>query len=451
MYTAYMGKRLIEAVNKIRKPSEEMFTTRSFFDEKFYPLFFKNEKFLLDTNNAPPGQAYKQKKKTPLTDEVIQKQNYLIHQKIEAGNRDASIFLGGPSSDRTATTSGQITAIDREIPAEDVYASWIGTGLGALVEGGLSLLIDDDEALLTLYEGWTEYRKYLDQTATLKPHQINTWNGQWLAHRWGRSYKPELTHTWSMDNEKTALTTQTWVHLLFALSHNYRKTPDKMLTAYVYSFGQTNRTLGFVRLNLPEVFNLAELYDQLFTVPEGLAKGAFEDLYKTEFGFKRACQAVTVGKRALQPKDMREFIEGKKTPAYTEGDAAKTLYFQIQETWIIAMLNNKDLITKAEALAQALSGAAVDKQAKVANTRKVEEVLSSKSRREFIEGLTTVIQTGDGANTELFNEAVEEVINMPTENVPLFLTLLRFKYAYLSRKPSKPAAAQTVMAEDNKE
>ena len=451
MYTAYMGKRLIEAINKTRKPSEEMFTSRSFFDKVYYPIFFANPKFFFDSNVAPPGQALRNQKRVPLTPEVIDEQRVKIHNKIANGDVGMDIYLGGPSSDRMATTSGQITAIHREIPAEDVYASWIGTGLGALVEGGLSLLIDDDEALLTLYEGWTEYRKYLDQTATLKPHQINTWNGQWLAHRWGRSYQPELTHTWSMDNEKTALITQTWVHLLFSLSHNYRKTPDKMLTAYVYSFGQTNRTLGFIRLNLPEVFNLAELYDQLFTVPEGLAKGAFEDLYKTEFGFKRACQAVTVGKRALQPKDIREFIEGKKTPAYTEGDAAKTLYFQIQETWIIAMLNNKDLITKAEALAQALTEAAQDSRGKMVNTRRTEEALSSKSRRDFIEGLKTVMESGDGTNAELFNDAVEEVISMPTENVPLFLTLLRFKYAYINRKPSKPAPAQTALPEDNKE
>ena len=448
MYTAYIGKRLIEAINKT---SPKIYTPRSFFDEIYYPLFFANPKFFFDSNVAPPGQALRNQKRVPLTPAVIDEQRIKIHNKIANGDVGMDIYLGGPSSDRMATTSGQITAIHREIPAEDVYASWIGTGLGALVEGGLSLLIDDDEALLTLYEGWTKYREYLDKTETLKPHQINTWNGQWLAHRWGRSYQPEVNHTWSMDKEKTALTTQTWVHLLFALSHNYRKTPDKMLTAYIYSFGQTNRTLGFVRLNLPEVFNLADLYNELFPSPDGMRVSLFEDLYKTEFGFKRACQAVTVGKRALQPKDMREFIEGKKTPAYTEGDAAKTLYFQTQETWIIAMLNNKELITKAEALAEAMREAAQDSRGKMVNTRRTEEVLSSKSRREFIEGLTTVIQSGDGTNNELFNEAVEEVINMPTENVPLFLTLVRFKYAYLNRKPSKPATQtdQPTLQEDN--
>lgn len=443
MYTAYMGKRLLEA---IENKTGEVYTTRRFFDEVYYPLFFANPKFLMDTGNAPPGQALRNQKRVPLTPDIIAEQRIKIHNKIANGEVGMDIYLGGPSSDRTSTTSGQITAIHRSIPPDDVYASWIGTGLGATVEGGLNLLIDDDEALLALYEGWKEYRRYLDQTPVLKPHQVNTWNGQWLAYRWGKS---QGSPDWEMTSDKTALTTQTWVQLLFALSHHYRNTPDKILTAYVYAFGQTNRTLGFVRLNLPEVFALADLYRQIFTVPEGLSLGAFEDLYKTEFGFKRACQAVSVGKRALQPKDMREFIEGKKTPVYNDSDAAKTLYFQIQETWIIAMLSNKDLIKRAEEIAEALRGAAQDSRGKMVNTRKVEEVLSSKSRREFIEGLTTFMETGDGTNGEMFNQAVEEVINMPTENVPLFLTLVRFKYAYLNRKiGSKPAAAQTSLPEE---
>jgi len=204
----------------------------------------------------------------------------------------------------------------------------------------------------------------------------------------------------------------------------------------VYAFGNTNRTVGFARLNLPEVLALSDLYDELFTVPPGMPSAAFETLYKTEFGFKRACQSVAVGLRALQPKDLRVFMDGSKAPAYNASDAARALHFQTQETWIIAMLNNKDLNKRAEELAQALHQAGRSSRGKTTDIRRTEEVLASKSRREFIETLTAVLES-DGSNGELFNGIVEEIMTMPTDNVPLFLTLVRFKHAYLSRKDSK--------------
>lgn len=440
MYTAYMGKRLIQAINKRDGTTH---TPRTFFDQVFYPCFFKNERFLLDTNNAPPGQAYKQKGKTPLTASVIADQLVKIHAKVEGGDADASIFLGGPSSDAKATTSGQVTNIRRDVPPDDVYASWIGTGLGATIEGGLSLLVDDDEALLALFEGWGQYRQYLDQTPKLKPHQINTWNGQWLAYRLGKQYNSRTNRTWQTDAEGEALTTQTWVQLLFALSYRYRNTPQKVLTTYVYAFGQMNRTIGFIQMNLPEVYALSELYGELFGVPEGLPAASFEDLYRTEFSFKRACQSVAVGLRALQPKDLRSHMDANKLPAYNASDAVRALQFQTQQTWIIAMLNNKDLSKRAEELAEALHTAGQSARGKTVDKRKAEEVLESRTRRDFIDKLTAVLET-DAANSELFNGIVEEVISMPTDNVPLFLTLVRFKYAYLAKggKDNTPAPSE---------
>ncbi len=441
MYTAYIGKQLIQAINQRDGTTH---TPRTFFDDVFYPCFFANERFLLDTNNAPPGQAYKQKGKTPLTPSVLAITLSKVHAKIEGGDVDASIYMGGPSSDTKATTSGQVTNIHRDIPPDDVYASWIGTGLGATVEGGLSLLLDDDEPLLALYEGWREYRCLLDQTPNLKPHQINTWNGQWLTYRLGKAYNPAVNHTWQTNADGSGLETQTWVQLLFALSHHYHKTPGKTLTAYVYAFGQMNRTLGFARLNLPEVYALADLYNELFTVPPGMVPASFEELYKTENGFKRACQNVAVGLRALQPKDLRAYMDGSKKP----DNAERTLQFQTYQTWIIAMLNNKDLSTRAEALAEALHQyGQSSRSGKTTETRQAEEVLDSKNRLKFIEALTAITEKlpDEHGTAELFNTVVEEVITMPTDNVPLFLTLVRFKYAYLSKKSNTPA--QTALPE----
>jgi hypothetical protein len=436
MYTAYIGRKLIHAVNQ---RETRQYTPKTFFDTVFYPCFFGNERFLLDTNNAPPGQAYKQKGKTPLTPAVIEEQRRKIHLKIDGGDIDASIFLGGPSSDAGATTSGQVTDLARRIPADDVYASWIGTGLAATVEGGLSLLIDDDEALLALYEGWDRYRKYLDQTPVLKPHQINTWNGQWLAYRFSESYHADVRPTWDTSSDRSALNTNAWVSLLFALSYHYRKSPGKLLTVYAFAFGQMNRTLGFIRFDLPEAEELHELYNGLLpALGTGDLPGDFLPLYKTEFGFKRACESVTVGKRALQPKDLRAYLEGKQ-PTFDAGDAEKRFYFQLQERWIVAMLNNSELEQRAEQLAGALKASIQTDRGKTVKANKVSDVLVSKTRREFVDKLTEVLEQ-NSENGELFNDVVKDVITMPAENVPLFLTLLRFKYAYLSPKSSSKSA-----------
>lgn len=35
---------------------------------------------------------------------------------------------------------------------------------------------------MALFEGWRIYREYLERMQGLRGNQINTWNGQWLAH-----------------------------------------------------------------------------------------------------------------------------------------------------------------------------------------------------------------------------------------------------------------------------
>ena len=49
-----------------------------------------------------------------------------LHQKVDQGDRDASIAIGFPASEdkEFATTSGLVTDIEIEIPNEDVYYTW---------------------------------------------------------------------------------------------------------------------------------------------------------------------------------------------------------------------------------------------------------------------------------------------------------------------------------------
>ena len=309
MYHSYIGKQLVKCVNKREGTSHTM---RSFFDEVYFPLFFDDERYLQNVNNSPVDQAYKQRKKKPLTPDRRQECLEEIHTKAKDGSPDASFFVGGfaipfnPRSREWSTTSGQVTDINLAISEDDIYASWFGAALGIGVAGGFCLLLDDDDTLLALYDGWSEYRSVLDQTDNLKPRQIETWNGQWLCHRFRHDYDPDVIMSRSDKVNKSTgsfeLTTQSWIQVIFALARHYQKTPHHDLTAYVYNFGQTNSTFGFARLNLPEVRRPVDLFQQLFTVPEGSTIKDFESLYETEFTFITACQMGEIGLRSIQPK-----------------------------------------------------------------------------------------------------------------------------------------------------
>jgi hypothetical protein len=425
MYHSVIGRRLLACVNKREGTN---YTLRQFFDEVYFPLFFGNPRFLQNVNNSPLDQAVTKQKK-PLTPALYAEGLSKIHEKTEEGITDGSLYLGGPAAGVTATTSGQVTSLQRQIPSEDIYASWIGTALGVGIDGGLSLLIDADEILLALYDGWTMYRKVLDQTPSLKPMQINTWNGQWLTYRIGGDWTMEGMVPLSTDKDNVALTTQTWPQLLFALASFYSKEPVCELTAYVYALGQTNRTVGFVRLELPKVRYLADLYAEIFTVPEGMHAKDFERLYETEQSFLSACSTASIGLRALRPKDVFKISRGEIPKDQMKVDASKTLSFQIYQTWIIAMLNNKELIKRTEDIASALlAHAQKDERGKNVCHQRVENALKTQNRRAFTEEITKILLK-DSDSAPLFNEAVNEVMIMTPDNVPLFLTLLRFKYA----------------------
>ena len=425
MYHSVIGKRLVECVNR-REGTE--YTVREFFDAVYIPLFFGSARLMQYINNSPFDQAIGKQKKV-FSDELIKECLRQVHDKAQGQEPDASFFLGGPASGSIETTSGQVTSLKIPVFEEDVYASWIGAALGLTVQGGLALLIDAEEVLLTTYDGWLEYRKFLDQTPKMKPLQINTWNGQWVANR--MAHEPRFDPI--ADKEGAALTTQAWVQLLFAISFYYSATPTFQLTAYVYSLGQSNTTLGFVRLNLPEVRLPFDLYRQLFKFPDNMSPKRFLSLYDTEMSFRRACESTQIGLRALEPKDLFNARKGiPKKPNNTEGE--KQIAFDTYQTWIIAMLNNKELLQKSEELAEALNQFSQQgERGKKVNTQMVDQLLQKKNRREFIEGLTEILLQ-DTDKRELFEQTVSDILALSPDNVPLFLTLLRFKYAVVKAK-----------------
>lgn len=297
------------------------------------------------------------------------------------------------------------------------------------------MLIDEDSVLRALLEGWELYRTYLDQTPGLKGNQITTWNGQWLAHRFGWDYHPEdPLRDFDPHVTSTGISTKDWAQLLFALA---RHLPDRQLTVYLYSLGNTNQTIGFRKLLLPEVQHMAELHERLFGDVEGVSARRLADAFEPAFSIYRACKQGAIGLKALQPDRLRKYMPGRrdsKMPGTTRSENKFTRYL-IFQTWIIAMLNNEDLIDTTEQLAEALREYAQSDDTTTTTKRTAEQVLEASHRREFLESLSVVIKD-DATHADLIDEIGDEVVKMPSSDFPLFATLLRLKYHVFSQQQS---------------
>ena len=112
MITATVGRLFLEAYNE---KYGTRYDPRSFFIEKFYPLFFDHHKYMMTAGNAPlenPKISWdamltgKQEWETP----DKRKDRYCkTIEKMDSSEADSSIARGFPSLDDMATTSGQLS------------------------------------------------------------------------------------------------------------------------------------------------------------------------------------------------------------------------------------------------------------------------------------------------------------------------------------------------------
>ena len=431
MYTAQIGRQILRLYNNHRHNGPPL-SPRGFFDDVLFPIVFDDGRYLFWPNNAPFAQPTYSGKR----DDPAKRQEALdeTHEKIgDISQAVGHLFMGGMASGPMETTSGQVSPIGVAAEPAEAYCSWIGAMAGIGVKGGLSMLLDHDEVLLALVDGWSAYRDYLDQTPSLKGNQVETWNGHWLCHRFGYDFHPDdpLRDLDLPTTKSTGIKTQAWVKVLFALT---RALPDTVPTVYLYSLGQTNTTIGFRQLHLPDVRYLAELHDALFGDVEGVPSHTLEEVYDTEFSIYAACEQGTIGLKALQPKKLKTYMPGRgaKMPKPTRSENKNIRYLTFQ-TWIIAMLNNEDLIDFTEDAATALhEHAQSDTKGRTTAKRRAEQVVQAGYRREFLDALTDVVENDDH-HTGDFNRIADEVVKMPSSDFPLFATLLRLKYAVFSK------------------
>jgi hypothetical protein len=430
MIAANIGKVFLCAYNEKYKSN---YSAKDFFVEKYFSLFFDEEKYMQWVTNSPFVQGIK-KGIPPTSEERKLKLNTLI-EKITNNDADASIAIGFPSLDITATTSGQITNMKLPLKEEDVYLSWIGSGFGIGVQSGLSMLFDNKQILLDIYDGWELYRGFLNKLPQLRGNQINTWNGQWLAHRYNKgsydSFKPLASFNpfGTMKDGGMEVVTQSWLKVLIGIARNY---PESTITAYVYSLGQTNITMGFIPFELPRIRSPFELYAKYFGE---FHKDLPEQLFGTAIGFTKACQMGAIGVNALEPKGFRDCLDKGVIPKYNSTDEEKRINYNTYQIWLLSMLNNEELWDKSIQVATALNMySASDKNAKKTKSQVVANLLKSINKKQFIEGITPIVnENQDITLLAVFREIVKLVHIMPVDNVPYFLTLIRFQYATLNK------------------
>ena len=264
----------------------------------------------------------------------------------------------------------------------------------------------------------------------LDGNKINSWNGQWLSHYYDqREYVEEKPFAnfapYKVDKDGImGIVTQTWTKILISISKRYI---NAQILGYVYSIDKTNTTIGFIPFDLTQIRRPIHLYEKIFGMDNGRDA---ESLWGTEIGFKTACTSGVIGVKAMEPKGLRDYVYKGKMPK-TSGNENDIINFNVYKIWILAMLNNDALWEKSLKLAELLNEASSDEDKSISTKRKnlVEAMLKATNKKLFVEAATEIVRYI--SNRDEFIGIVKEVYSMPADNVPYFLTLLRFQYETL--------------------
>ena len=442
MYTTTIGRTFLKAYNQANNTD---YCARTFFEEIFIPLFFDHSKYMMTAGNSPlenPKLSWEDmilSKKPFETPEKRKERIEKMLNKILTEPADASIAIGYPVSDETAGTSGQITGIKLPDDKEDIYLSWIGAGLGIGVEGGITILFDQEQLLLDIFEGWQHYRKYLNEISLMKGNQVNTWNGRWIAHRYD-SYEFDkddptigMNPLETINNGLLNIPTISWVNVLLRIAEKYNETTP---VGYLYNIGQTNTTFGFISFNLKEISRPNTFYKNIFGTPAFMRDiKKLEQLYGTAFGLRAACSMGSIGVQAMEPQGLKAYLpstKGMKKINIKENDEEQRITFNTYLIWILAMMNNEKLWDISREVAQLLlayeAGAG---KARKDRTNKVEQLLESGSTKQFLLNMIPIVEETD--NKQKFEDLGKTVHMMPKDNFPYFNTLIRFQYALLNK------------------
>jgi hypothetical protein len=448
MYTVEIGRQFLNLYNQ---KTGNGYSALEFFEKEFFPVLFDAEDHLhlmQVTNSSFFQRLSKKDKKRDLRRSVVKKERFLEQiEEVEQGNKAISgaIAVGYMAGDVDSSTSGQITTMDLDLSQENILYSWFGGALGIGLGGGYDFSFHNEDILWYLFKGWKYYRKYLDENTDVKGRQIETWNGLWIlqisdySDDLNQAYKEfhaNLGNNTKKQGGKIKLKRPQWTEQVFALSQFFGDKNERELI-YGYSYGQMNKTLGFMHLELKRVSSMADLFDQLIENDPVLSleeKKRLQDVYEAQFSIEKACAQGGIGLKAMQPKNLYKYTLGgikkkiKSLPKLEKKEKKITFFTYI--TWVQAMLKNEDTLQLAEEVAEALIKYEKGQERLTKRKNEVEELWQSYSRQQLIDKLAAIVDE-EPKVAKTMNKAVDQLMTkIPQDMYRLFLTLVKFKYHY---------------------
>lgn len=445
MITTVVGRTFLKVYNE---KHGKAYSPKQFFQEVYWQLFFNHNKYLMSGGNSPlenPKISWDRMIKGSIPFENKEMRNerfmkFLEKAETSVNSLDASIAMGYPASDQKeyASTSGLVS--DLVIPAseDDIYLSWIGGGLGIGVAGGYTILFDDPLISLQTFEGWKVYRKQLNDPtlAKLRGNQINTWNGQWLTYSMDPDkFTPDFDFSdlenegiFKVDSNLVEINTVNWSRLFFSLSQQF---PRAEMIGYVYGFGQTNKTIGFIPFHFKSGTRIKDVYKQLFGGKYSSPKD-FEGLFGMHI--KRACELGSIGLLALRPDGLIKYMQEGRNLSFKKDE--DFINYQAYKTWLIAMLskNKEEITVYTLELARAILKYRNDGSKNDRKNLIEKELFASSTKKGFIEALGKMIKDLDTDGLLKIKRLKDEVHLMTNEEYGYFSTLLKFDYAFVERQ-----------------
>lgn len=220
-----------------------------------------------------------------------------------------------------------------------------------------------------------------------------------------------------------------WSNLFFSLS---KKLPNKTLSAYIYSLGQTNKTIGFIPIHLKSGNRLIDVNKQLYDSKDIFDSKEFQSLFGRHI--KRACELGSIGLQALRPKGLTKYFNNTRN--FTFNKEQDLINYQSYKIWLTAMMTkNKEEITDytMDIAALILRYRSIAKGT-IGKNLIEKELFTASTKRHFLEVLSTMIKDLEDNDLEALKKLRDEVHLMTNEEFVYFNTLLKFDYKYLEKQ-----------------
>ena len=462
MYNLEIGRKLLEIYNEANPIT---LSAKEFFDQVMFPVFFDTEidsLHLMSGGNSAFGQpAYAKKERGSQSLGHLRREIFRSNvNEVLSGERNIgySTLVGFSADDLDGTTTGQVSHLKGEIGENEVYYTWIGAACGIGIAGGFNLLIDSQELLNYLFNGWFYYRRFLNENTSFKGRQVETWNGLWVLYGFGatdfeESYRrvidklPEHQGI-TAKKESNLAERPDWFQIFLGFVQS-KKLPY-VLNTYAYKHGQMNTTLGFLRLELEPIKTLTEIFSRLlgetYTGQYQFAESQAElrKIFKAHYTLLDMVGLGGITMRTLRPAKVEAFMKANK-PLATDNNFH---YRILIKSWIIAMLNNDQLADLARDLGLALHN--IETNSRENATTKIEALLNVGSKTAFIVAANELkvfkgVIDAKNADKKQILEAAIQVLKkaedaaqrqIPIDQLSLFKALAKSDYLMAKYFPS---------------